>query len=140
VPRFTSPRCTFCAVAAGVEVPVDLLAHLVLDDPSRRACAALTRRLRALATPPAELVPVLPRLRDHAKRCMEKLRAEAAAAGEELRAAEHRRRAAIADGTTASRPIAMRVEVAQQRGNAQRDLAELLREVDRLSSEGSRGG
>ncbi len=46
-----------CAVAAGIEVPVDVLAQLVLDDPSRRVRAALARRLRTLATPPAELVP-----------------------------------------------------------------------------------
>jgi hypothetical protein len=122
-----------CAVAAGVEVPVDLLAQLVLDDPSRRARAALTRRLRTLATPPAELVPFLPRLHDHGERCIERLQAEDDVALEELRAWRRRRQAALSARVAADLAIAARLQNAERHHNARRDLALLLREVERLS-------
>jgi hypothetical protein len=127
-----------CAVGAGVQVPVDLLAQLVLDEPSRRARAALMQRLRALPTPPSELVPLLPRLRDHGERCIERLRADDDGALEVLHAWEDGRHATIADGAVADSSIAVRLQNARCRRNAQRDLALLMQEVDRLSGEGER--
>ncbi|HEX3766378.1 MAG TPA: hypothetical protein VHW23_47120 [Kofleriaceae bacterium] len=124
------------AVAVGFAVPAHLLAHRVLELDGWHVplIAALVRRLRALRVPSPELVPLLPRLHAYCERQDQRKRA---AANEAWHTFEHRRRAALSDGSGSDGTA--RTSVREELGcDEERWESWTLRfEVDRLS--GKRG-
>jgi len=111
------------------QLPIDLLARLVLETPSVPALTALVRRLETLLEAPPELVPLLPGLRDLALRRQHGLHAEDVVT---LRGEPHRAGPAIGDGSTPDGNGAGRRGSAAQRARERKQLALLWLEIRRL--------
>jgi hypothetical protein len=115
------------------QLPIEVLARLVMETASLPALTALVRRLEAMLEAPPGLVPLLPDLRDHALRRQQELHSQDVVA---LRAEPPRRAPAIADGSTPDGRAAARREIAVQRAKERKQLALLWLEIRRLRGDG----